>query len=81
MFSIALVSARRAKRSLVVLSDVNLSIGELGKQKMSDLEQDVRNESDTLKQALNSLGDFCLNKAKINAFLVKQETSDLSKLI
>src|ERR1700730_17968482 len=81
MFSIALVSARRAKRSVVALSDVNLSIGELAKQKMSDLEQDGRNESDTLKQSLNAMGEFCLNKAKINAFLVKQETSDLSKMI
>lgn len=81
MFSIALVSARRARRRKVALSDVNLSIGELGKQKISDLEQDSRNEADTLKQFLTELETFCLDDKKINAFLVKEETSDFSKTI
>ena len=81
MFSIALVSARRARRSRVALSDVNLSIGELGKKKISDLEQDARNESDTLKEFLSKLEEFCLNTKKVNAFLVKQETSEVSKTV
>jgi hypothetical protein len=81
MFSIALVSARRAKRRKVALSDVNLSIGELGKQKISDLEQDSRNEADKLKQFLGNLENFCLDEKRINAFLVKEETSEFSKTI
>ena len=81
MFASALGSARKSNRAKVVLSDVNLSIGELGKQKISDLEQDSRNHADELKVFLEKLEEFCLNEHKINSFLLKEEVSDFSKTV
>ena len=60
------------------LSDTNLAIGEFGRQKMTELEQDARNEEDLLKKALKVIETSCLEseKKKVNAFLIRSESSD-----
>jgi len=74
MFGKALEHARRANRATVTLTDVNLSIGESGQQKMDDLEQDARNEQNTLKRAVKYLEEYCLvGERAVNGFLVRCE--------
>ena len=78
MFSKSIEHARRANRKRVELSDANLAIGEFGKQKMTELEEDARNEQNLLKKALTAIEGYCLESAKkkVNAFLIRSETSD-----
>ncbi len=78
MFSKSIEHARRAHRHRVELSDTNLAIGEFGRQKMTELEQDARNEEDLLKKALKVIETSCLEseKKKVNAFLIRSESSD-----
>ena len=57
----------------MTLTDVNLSIGEFGQQKMDDMERDARNEQNVLKDVMNFLEQFCLEKHKVNGFLVRSE--------
>lgn len=73
MFARSLEHARRANRSKVTLTDVNLSIGEFGQQKLDELEQDARNEQNTLKRGVQFLERFCLETHKVNGFLVRSE--------
>jgi len=75
MFAASLEQARRASRAKVTLTDVNLSIGEFGQQKMDDMERDARNEQNMLKRVKNFLEDFCLEKQKVNGFLIRSEQS------
>ena len=75
MFAASLDQARRANRAKVTLTDVNLSIGEFGQQKMDDMERDARNEQNMLKRVMNFLEDFCLEKQKVNGFLIRSEQS------
>jgi len=78
MFSKAIEHARRAGRRRVELSDANLAIGEFGKQKMSELEEDARNEQNFLKKALETIEKHCLESVnkKVNAFLIRSESSN-----
>jgi predicted peroxiredoxin len=77
MFSKSIEHARRAGRQRVELSDANLAIGEFGRQKMSELEEDARNEQNLLKRALEAIEAHCLesDKKKVNAFLIRSESS------
>jgi len=75
MFSKALEHASRARRQRVELTDANLAIGEFGQQKMSDLEQDARNEESKLKRTLNAIEEHCLDKKKVNAFLIRSQST------
>lgn len=79
MFSKAIEHAKRAGRRKVELSDANLAIGEFGKQKMGDLEEDARNDKNFLKNALEAIEKHCLepgkNRKKVNAFLIRSESS------
>ncbi|HWX22768.1 MAG TPA: ATP-binding protein [Candidatus Binatia bacterium] len=73
MFGKALEHARRASRWTVTLTDVNLAIGEFGQQKMDYLEQDARNEQNTLKNLVDYLETFCLDERHVNGFLIRNE--------
>lgn len=75
MFSKALEHASRARRYRVELTDANLSIGEFGQQKMSDLEQDAANEESELRRTLSAIEEHCLDKKKVNAFLIRSEST------
>ena len=75
MFAASLDQARRASRAKVTLTDVNLSIGEFGQQKMDDMERDAHNEENLLKRVKSFLEDFCLEKQKVNGFLIRSEQS------
>jgi AAA ATPase domain len=75
MFASAIDHSARANRSKVELTDANLAIGELGQQKMSDLENDARNAESFLKKTLSAIEKHCLDKHKINAFLIRSESS------
>lgn len=79
MFAAALGQARRANRSKVTLTDVNLSIGEFGQQKMDDMERDARNDQNQLKRVLSYIESFCLEsqdpKRNVNGFLIRSEQS------
>ena len=78
MFSKSIEHAKRAARQRVELSDTNLAIGEFGRQKMAELEEDARNEQGLLKRALEAIEKHCLesDKKKVNAFLIRSESSD-----
>ena len=78
MFSKSIEHAKRAGRHRVELSDANLAIGEFGRQKMAELEEDARNEQNLLKRALEAIEQQCLEseKKKVNAFLIRSESSD-----
>jgi hypothetical protein len=78
MFSKSIEHAKRANRQRVELSDANLAIGEFGRQKMAELEEDARNEQNLLKRALEAIEEHCLEseKKKVNAFLIRSESSD-----
>jgi hypothetical protein len=75
MFSKSIEHAARADRKRVELSDANLAIGEFGQQKMADLEEDARNEENFLKKALDAIERHCLDKKKVNAFLIRSEAT------
>ena len=77
MFSKSIEHAKRAGRARVELSDANLAIGEFGRQKMAELEEDARNEQNLLKRALEAIEQHCLESAKkkVNAFLIRSESS------
>ena len=78
MFSKSIEHARRSGRQRVELSDANLAIGEFGRQKMAELEEDARNEQNLLKRALEAIEEHCLesDKKKVNAFLIRSESSE-----
>jgi Cdc6-like AAA superfamily ATPase len=78
MFSKAIEHAGRAGRRKVELSDANLAIGEFGRQKMAELEEDARNEQNLLKRALEAIEQHCLEskKKRVNAFLIRSESSE-----
>ncbi len=76
MFSKSVEHAKRANRQRVELSDANLAIGEFGRQKMAELEEDARNEQNLLKKALEAIEEHCLEKKKVNAFLIRSESSE-----
>ena len=59
MFANSLEHAQRNHRAKVTLSDVNISIGEFGQQKMDDLSRDARNEAGELKNMLEKLENVC----------------------
>jgi energy-coupling factor transporter ATP-binding protein EcfA2 len=73
MFGKALEYARRSSRWTVTLTDVNLAIGEFGQQKMDYLEQDARNEQNTLKNLVDYLERYCLDERHVNGFLIRNE--------
>lgn len=83
MFSKSIEHAKRAGRNRVELSDANLAIGEFGRQKMAELEEDARNEQNLLKKALKAIEKYCLEpeKKKVNAFLIRSESSDEYKAV
>jgi hypothetical protein len=81
MFAAAIEHAARADRAKVELTDANLAIGELGQKKMSELEEDARNEKGELEQLLSSIEDYCLGKKKINAFLIRSAATSEYKLV
>ncbi|MBI4908225.1 MAG: ATP-binding protein [Acidobacteria bacterium] len=76
MFSRSIEHASRSKRRRVELTDANLVIGEFGQQKMVDLEEDARNEENSLRNALTAIEGHCLDKKKINAFLIRSEATE-----
>jgi len=83
MFSKSIEHARRAGRQRVELSDANLAIGEFGRQKMAELEEDARNEQNLLKRALDAIEAQCLEpkQKKVNAFLIRSESSEEYKAV
>jgi hypothetical protein len=81
MFARAIEHAQRNRHTTVTLSDVNMAIGEFGQQKMDDLLRDARNEAGTLKEFLAKLETLCLDKSRVNAFLVRSEDSQERSLI
>jgi hypothetical protein len=81
MFSKSIEHASRADRKKVELTDANLAIGEFGQQKMADLEEDARNEENFLKKALYAIEKHCLDKKKVNAFLIRSEATPEYKAV
>lgn len=81
MFGASILHAARAGRARVEITDANLAIGELGQQKMTELEDDARNEEGQLKDILNSIEKFCLDKKKINAFLIRSAANAEYRLV
>ena len=75
MFARSLEHANRNRHAAVTLSDVNVAIGEFGQQKMQELEFDARNVAGSLRETLEMLEALCLDKSKINAFLVRSGNS------
>jgi hypothetical protein len=76
MFSKSIEHASRARRQRVELTDANLAIGEFGQQKMLDLEQDAGNEESELKKTLAAIEQHCLEKKKVNAFLIRSQATN-----
>lgn len=81
MFSKSIEHAKRAGRKRVELTDANLAIGEFGQQKMEDLEKDVGNERSFLNRALEGIEKHCLDKKKVNAFLIRSEDTEEHHII
>jgi hypothetical protein len=81
MFARAIEHAQRNRHTTVTLSDVNMAIGEFGQQKMDDLLRDARNEAGRLNEFLAKLETLCLDKSRVNAFLVRSEDSEERSLI
>ncbi len=81
MFAASIEHAARVDRAKVELTDANLAIGELGQQKVAELEQDARNEEGQLRSLLSSIEEYCLGKKKINAFLIRNTSSTEFKLV
>jgi energy-coupling factor transporter ATP-binding protein EcfA2 len=81
MFGRSLEHARRADRAKITLTDVNLSIGEFGQQKMDELERDARNEQNELKRVIGFLEQYCLEQNKVNGFLIRSEQTPEKRVI
>jgi hypothetical protein len=81
MFAASIEHAARADRAKVELTDANLAIGELGQKKMSELEDDARNEEGQLRELLGAIEDYCLGDKKINAFLIRSAATAEYKLV
>jgi hypothetical protein len=81
MLGRSLEHAKRSGRSKITLTDANLVIGEFGQQKMDAVDQDARNEQDTLRRVVQYLEKYCLEEHKVNAFLVRSDTSEEKKRI
>ena len=81
MFSKSIEHAKRSGHTRVELTDANLAIGEFGQQKMADLEEDARNEKNLLRRALDAIEKHCLEKKKINAFLIRREATEEYKVV
>jgi len=81
MFSSSIEHSARVDRSKVELTDTNLAIGELGQKKMSELEDDARNEEGQLRNLLHAIESYCLGKKKVNAFLIRSGGSTENKLV
>jgi hypothetical protein len=81
MFAASIEHAARVDRSKVELTDSNLAIGELGQKKMSELEDDARNEEGQLRELLGSIEEYCLGEKKINAFLIRSTATPEYKLV
>jgi hypothetical protein len=81
MFSKSIEHASRASRQRVELTDANLAIGEFGQQKMADLEEDARNEQNLVQRALDAIEEHCLERKKVNAFLIRSESTDEYKAV
>lgn len=81
MFAASIEHAARACRAKVEITDANLAIGELGEQKTRELENDARNEKGELEDLLTSIEKFCLDKKKINAFLIKSSATAEYRLV
>ncbi len=77
MFSRGIEHARRNKHTVVTLSDVNAGIGESGQRKMDELAQDARNSKGELLIVLDVIETICLERKRINAFLVRSENSEV----
>jgi hypothetical protein len=77
----AIRHARRANRKRVVVTDVNLAIGEFGQQKLSDMERDAQNEKNVLRLVLETIEAFCFDDKKINAFLFRHGVDIPHRLI
>lgn len=75
MFARSLEHAARNKHSAVTLSDINVAIGEFGQQKLSELDLDARNDAGFIRKMLDDLEKLCLDKGKINAFLIRSGNS------
>lgn len=75
MFARSLEHASRNRHSAVTLSDINVAIGEFGQQKLQELDLDARNEAGIIRQMLDLLEYLCLEKEKINAFLIRSGNS------
>ncbi|MBB3258111.1 hypothetical protein F4827_002979 [Paraburkholderia bannensis] len=71
MFGRSLQHAARNRHATVTLSDVNVAIGEFGQQKMDDLQKDARYVAGKLRAMLGKLETLCLDREKINAFLIR----------
>jgi len=81
MFAASIEHAARVDRTKVELTDANLAIGEVGQQKVAELEQDARNEEGQLRSILCAIEDYCLGKKKINAFLIRNTSSAEFRLV
>lgn len=81
MFGRSLEHAQRNRRTAITLSDVNIAIGEYGQQKIDDLQRDARNEEGVLRTMLAQLETFCLDENRVNAFLIRSETSRERELV
>jgi hypothetical protein len=81
MFARAVEHARRNKRAVVTLSDVNVAIGEFGQGKMDELSQDARNSEGELRDMLSALEAYCLDEKKSNGFLLSNEDSNERRLV
>lgn len=81
MFARSLEHAGRNRHSAVTLSDINVAIGEFGQQKLQELEFDARNEAGMIRKMLDLIEGFCLDKRKINAFLIRSGNSKERVLI
>lgn len=81
MFGRSLEHAQRNHRTAITLSDVNIAIGEYGQQKIDDLQRDARNEEGVLREMLARLEKLCLDDNRVNAFLIRSETSRERELV
>ena len=81
MFAASIEHAARADRTKVEITDANLAIGELGQKKMSELDDDARNEEGQLRELLRAIEEYCLGKKKINAFLIRSSGTPEYKLV
>lgn len=77
----AIRHARRANRKKVVVTDVNLAIGEFGQQKLADMEKDAQNEKNALRLVLEMIEGFCFDDNETNAFLFRHGVDRSHRMI